>query len=199
MVLASDLRPNILGYHANDADRCKRFIEDSTYLIISPDTNWLGKGMYFWDNTCNLEYWANEKLRKAIRSGNVIDVKKTVSNVFTDNMLDLLDDKLLTTLETLWSKWCSKDTEQKPNVPLGEKIDILFKHFDILSIFSVIRVAGRYNKTIKETRNFLNDNFFDTNKIRTGRIVPHPSQDIKIIYCVREDSSYVVNRNYVEV
>ena len=56
-------KPNVNVYHANDRLKVENFLETNE-LIISKDTNWLGKGMYFWDNLSNARYWKNEKLRK---------------------------------------------------------------------------------------------------------------------------------------
>ena len=42
-------KPNIDVYHTNDRLKVKNFLKTNE-LIISKDTNWLGKGMYFWDN-----------------------------------------------------------------------------------------------------------------------------------------------------
>ena len=56
-------KPNVNVYHTNDRLKIENFLETSE-LIISKDTNWLGSGMYFWDNLSNAKYWKNEKLRK---------------------------------------------------------------------------------------------------------------------------------------
>ena len=57
-------RENTKAYHVNDEERCKKFIENKDYIIISDDTFWLGNGMYFWDNNSNANYWLKEKQRK---------------------------------------------------------------------------------------------------------------------------------------
>ena len=55
--------PNIIGYHANDKEKCQKFVENSI-CIFSEDTYWLGYGMYFWDTMSNAVYWKTEKFRK---------------------------------------------------------------------------------------------------------------------------------------
>ena len=53
-------------YHSNKQDECNKFISQEEYLILSGNSRddvWLGKGMYFWDNRGNAEWW-NKKQSK---------------------------------------------------------------------------------------------------------------------------------------
>ena len=54
----------IKGYHCNDLERTKKFVENKELIMTQEDGYWLGKGMYFWDNLSNAHYWKKEKERK---------------------------------------------------------------------------------------------------------------------------------------
>ena len=66
------IRPVNILYHCNDLERCKKFVSDKNYMINSEeDGNWLGRGMYFWDNPSNYKYWLKVKQRKKINKNMV--------------------------------------------------------------------------------------------------------------------------------
>ena len=44
--------------YENNINEVENFLKTNE-LIISKDTNWLGSGMYFWDNLSNAKYWKN--------------------------------------------------------------------------------------------------------------------------------------------
>ena len=51
-------KPNIDVYHTNDRLKVKNFLKTNE-LIITKDTNCLGKAMFFWYNLSNPKYWKN--------------------------------------------------------------------------------------------------------------------------------------------
>ena len=53
------------GYHANESERCRPFLQNKINLIVSIDREYLGNGMYFWDNKSNAKYWYFEKKERA--------------------------------------------------------------------------------------------------------------------------------------
>ncbi len=139
---------NIVLYHCNDEKRCQRFLKSDTYMIISPeDGDWLGQGMYFWDNLGNAKYWEYNKQRKAP------DVKHLIikARVSLENVLDLTDIEVCKSLDNLWNSLQAK-YKGKPNYDpkprLGKKLNILYKSFpDFIENYKVIKVLGKYINT----------------------------------------------------
>ncbi|MDK0920053.1 hypothetical protein P5F52_14925 [Clostridium perfringens] len=173
-------RENTKAYHVNDEERCKKFIKDKDYIIISNDTFWLGNGMYFWDNNSNANYWLKEKQRKNSKKKYV----KTKSKLYIDEefLLDLTDEEIVEILEKLWREYCAKNNE-KIRQPLGVKLDKLFKFFEEeFNQFKVIKGTGYYK-----------------NRININKFLPfdksHPSicGGLKTIYCARYPDM-IVNR-----
>lgn len=143
-------KPNIDVYHTNDRLKIKNFLETNE-LIISKDINWLGKGMYFWDNLSNAKYWKNEKLRKK----ETTDIKIIKGKIFLEKMLDLTDEETVRYINDIWN-FISKFSEiQKIKIEkaeLGRKLDVIFdfykahlsKEFD----YNVIKCLGSYKRNL---------------------------------------------------
>ena len=143
-------KPNVNVYHANDRLKVENFLETNE-LIISKDTNWLGSGMYFWDNLSNAKYWKNEKLRK----NETIDIKIIKGKIFLEKLLDLTDEETVKKIDKTWDI-ISKDSEIKKmeikKIELGRKLDIIFdfykahlsKEFD----YNVIKCLGSYKRNL---------------------------------------------------
>ncbi len=160
--------PNIIGYHANEKQKCTDYIERGIF-IKSNDTYWLGDGMYFWDNHSNAIYWMNEKIRKS----EAVCVSIIKANVIIDKLLDFTDLETLKRFDKLWSYFCEKRNESI-KLPLGKKIEMLFDFFeDLENEFNVLRVNADYNKT--PDISFL---YSGNNKV---------THKIKTIYCVRNN------------
>lgn len=142
-----ELRSNIIAYHVNDYERCKKYVEDNEYLILSKDKKWLGYGMYFWDNDSNANYWIGQKKRKDLKGKNIA---KTKSNIYIDKMLDFTDMDHRKMFHALWEKY--RELEGiSGDEPLGIKVDKLFDYFQILKEnFFVIRVYGNYKYTPRD-------------------------------------------------
>lgn len=178
------IRPNIIGYHVNDMERCSKFIEDNEYMIDSNDTEWLGYGMYFWDNRANADYWVTQKKRK----DNIDEISMVSSNIFIDKILDLTDIDQIKVFEKLWNEYCEKEKCSKKQ-PLGVKLDRLFDYFDILREgIKVIKVYGRYYKTP-----YIKFIPYDRKSKEC-----EPIYHVKCIYLVK-DNKYIVNRKLEEV
>ena len=115
-------KSNVDVYHANDRLKVENFLKTNE-LIISKDTNWLGSGMYFWDNLSNAKYWKNEKLRK----NETIDIKIIKGKIFLEKLLDLTDEETVKKIDKTWDI-ISKDSEIKKmeikKIELGRKLDI---------------------------------------------------------------------------
>ena len=106
------------GYHANDRARCTRFIGEPDYLIIdSDDTDYLGKGMYFWEHKSRAEWWLLEQNKESIVS----------AELDLGSMLDLTDDAILSFIGGIANKFTSamrgKGIKQNQ---MGLKLNYLF-------------------------------------------------------------------------
>lgn len=176
--MCDNIRTNVLGYHVNDIERCTKFIEDKNYLIISNDKYWLGKGMYFWDNNANANYWMNEKKRKEPNNEYI----KVNANIYTDEdiLLDLSNREIVELIDDIWAEYCKKNNE-KLQQPLGVKIDKILKFFEEeFTNIKVIKGIGDYKGS----------------KIDYKYCGPKINFNHKVIYCIR-NHDIAVNRKVV--
>lgn len=164
----------MIGYHANDRKRCTKFINDSKYLIIDEnDTDFLGRGMYFWEHESRAKWWLDEKKKEVI-------VK---ANLSLKNILDLTDDEKLGYIERVADKFDSamrrKGIKQK-NV--GLKLNYIFETLkNISDMYDSVKGYIYYKR--KEESSFL----FNTKL--TGKCVA--------IYCIRKNPDLVTERRWV--
>lgn len=169
-------KPNIDVYHTNDRLKVKNFLKTNE-LIISKDTNWLGKGMYFWDNLSNAKYWKNEKLRKR----ETTDIKIIKGKIFLEKLLDLTDEETVKYIDDIWS-FISKFSEiQKIKIEkaeLGRKLDVIFDFFSEKESkvfdYNVIKCLGSYKRNLMRSL----DSFSESNLTLTN----------KTIYSVKENT-----------
>lgn len=171
-------RPNVDVYHTNDELKVENFLQTNE-LIISKDTNWLGSGMYFWDNLSNAKYWKNEKLRKR----ETTNIKIIKGKIFLENLLDLTDEETVRYVNKIWS-CISKFSEIKrmkiEKAELGRKLDVIFdfykahlsKEFD----YNVIKCLGSYRKDLMESL----DLFSESNLTLTNKIIYSVKENICI-------------------
>lgn len=166
-------------YHSNKKERCRKFISGEEYLILSEnlkDDNWLGKGMYFWDNMGNAKWWNKKQCRRNP------DISYTIVavNVDLEKLLDLTDFQVYENLEKIWQDVCKK-IKMSPDVPLGNKLNFLFDTQDFLKEYAIIKVNGKYNGTP-------NKGFFEYNyKTRKAE----PTMATKCIYSIRDEGCII--------
>ena len=121
------MEAKVILFHSNESDKCKAFINNDVSLITSKngkDDIWLGDGMYFWDN-----------------KGNVVRV-----NVNADNILDLTDYDVYMKLKYAWEKLADKK-QCNQELPLGNKLNMLFSIDSFSQKYDIIKVFGKYNNT----------------------------------------------------
>lgn len=174
-------KPNIDVYHTNDRLKVKNFLKTNE-LIISKDTNWLGKGMYFWDNLSNAKYWKNEKLRKR----ETTDIKIIKGKIFLEKLLDLTDEETVKYIDDIWS-FISKFSEiQKIEIEkaeLGRKLDVIFDFYKNIpgkesKIFdyNVIKCLGSYRKNLMGSL----DLFSESNLTLSNKVIYSVKENICI-------------------
>ena len=169
-------KSNVDVYHANDRLKVENFLKTNE-LIISKDTNWLGSGMYFWDNLSNAKYWKNEKLRK----NETIDIKIIKGKIFLKKLLDLTDEETVKKIDKTWDI-ISKDSEIKKmeikKIELGRKLDVIFDFFSEkdskIFDYNVIKCLGSYKRDLMRSL----DSFSKSNLTLTN----------KTIYSVKENT-----------
>mgnify|MGYP001556557409 CR=1 FL=1 len=115
-------RPNlIIGFHGCDEDTCRKLLNEPDNIEISKKPyDWLGNGVYFWENNQERAYkWAVDKqnrgqLKKATVIGAIINL---------GYCFDLLDSKYIQTLSVYHElmtndyKTSGKPLPRNKNVP----------------------------------------------------------------------------------
>lgn len=130
------MTPNILGYHSNSEEKLKTFLEKKE-LVLYEDSNYLGTGMYFWDNKSNARWWAKKKLRWDLKLKEVLVSQANIS--LESPILDMTDHDTIVMVRHLWLKYCKKTNEKELCQPMGVILDALFASAN--EVFKVIKVA----------------------------------------------------------
>lgn len=165
--------PNIIVYSCNEKGKCENFVIENKLAISVEDGNWLGSGMYFWDNLSNAKFWYNEKKKR----NNTKEYDIICATADLSNMLDLTDLDVCGILQSAWECYC-KITHKGENAPLGKKLNVLFNHVpEIYQNFNIIKIFGKYRHTPP------NNLYVYNNKSSK----PEPTLSVKCIYCVRND------------
>jgi hypothetical protein len=157
--MSEEMVPNIIGYHANHDDRCKIFVNDGK-LIWSNDVDYLGGGMYFWDNVSNTHWWKVKKIKSAKKEGmtDVIISMVSANILLGDHVLDLTDKKQTKLVRKLWNEYCDKKRCKQRKKPMGVILDLLFTFFDEqFDAIKVLKGHGDYSTNpdwtmLEETR-----------------------------------------------
>ncbi|MBC3900979.1 hypothetical protein GH811_15285 [Acetobacterium malicum] len=176
------MKPNVLGYHCNDIERCERFVHEKGYLIWSDekvDEQWLGKGMYFWDNLSNANYWKNQK-KKRNPDG---DHRIVSAYVNLEKFLDLTDKQVYDGVERYWEMMYKKfDIQEDPEmIYIGEKLNYLFDYVEIFKKkFKVIKINAKYSNQSEIHKDLI------TKKTENR---PRVTNQNKTIYSVKYKSS----------
>lgn len=141
--------PNlILGFHGCDKTVCDKILNRNYLLTASEnDYDWLGNGIYFWENNPSraLEYALELKKRGKIKNeaviGAVIDL---------GYCLNLLESRYLHVVKYGYEILCKKLEISGRSIPEnkfgGSKIDLLLRYLDC----AVIEMVHQYNKENKE-------------------------------------------------
>lgn len=164
-------------YHVNNIEKIEYFFTENK-LIISDhklDDKYAGKGMYFWDNRGNAEFWYNQKLKHFKKRDLCLLIVSTEYN--TDNLLDLTD---LAQLEIYYNILDSiHEYENFKDKGLGEKVDFLCKVLEC----KIVRFISFYPKTYKS-------------KLLKGSLVNNKN---KVIYCVKPQYYDIIKSGQKEV
>lgn len=180
---------DITLYHVDTVSRNKSFVSGAYHPSLE-DGKWCGKGMYFWDNLSNADYWIRIKERHKVGQYNVAGSELICSS---DDILDLTDDHVVKQLSIVAQYFANKydiDIDMTSN---GKVINFVY---DILKeqdnkLFSVVKAIGYYP-------NKKSDNFIRINEDLSGKRRYNVVTDrARTIYCVRE-RDLVKNRFIVD-
>lgn len=79
----------MVGFHANYVSECEKFLSEKSYIIDSKnDTEYLGRGMYFWEHKSRAEWW--RKSHKKDSDSMIVSAELSL-----ENALDLTDDEIV--------------------------------------------------------------------------------------------------------
>jgi len=160
--------PDIIGYHANEKIKCDEFIASlGKNLVISQDKQYLGDGMYFWDNSANAMYWKKQKERKRCFDSNVSILS---CGIELENMLDLTDEEIIDFLEQQWNKLESHCPSEKIH-NMGWRMNFLFANSPLMRKIHVVKAHVTY-QTESARAGFWQDSYF--------------SFSTRTIYCVKD-------------
>jgi hypothetical protein len=173
-----DCYSEIIGYHANDYEKCNRFLEGG--FDVSLDTCWLGNGMYFWDNLANAKFWRREKVRKGDPPH--LDACKIIAaKISCEDFFDFTDEDIREKFANLWRIAKTKLSKDKiRTMQFGRIIDYVFNFYPDLQQCPVVKIHADYSKTQENPALFGDTKFTGT---------------IKTIYSVRHDSAIIWRRN----
>lgn len=181
-------------FHVGKADQNKNFVAGNKIPESKAKSNWAGKGVYFWDNLGNANYWL-----KTNDSSDKLSIVKACLKMNDDCLLDLTD----TDVVSEFKKWflilrmehiIDKNDSYTyigdiVNVIINVIIRIQQKEFDddpLLQCFKdmkiyAIKIIGYYPKTID--RFLFNDDEEDlnTNKKR-------PTLKSKVVYNIKNQN-----------
>lgn len=131
------------GFHANDKERCEKFLSNYEYLIISEDTDFLGNGMYFWEYLERAQWWKDCHPEKEV----IVSAE-----IITDNLLDLKSRDVCKRIQHLYEKVDNsikrRYLKNYPNMDFqtGVKLNILFESCGFyMNSFTVIRGSRKYD------------------------------------------------------
>lgn len=172
-------------YHSDTEKKCEEFIAKKGSLILSnnsKDDIWLGRGMYFWDNRGNANWWRRKQHDRHPKT----KYRIVTANVNLSNLLDLTDFEVYRALDNLWKQVC-KVAQLDENVPLGNKLNFLFDSLNFAAKYDLIKVYGKYNRTP-------NNGFFiyDYSTLKS-----EPTIGVKCIYNVKVETC-IMEKELVE-
>ena len=133
----------------------------------SDDELWGGRGMYFWDNVGNANYWRKQKSNrtKIIRCVASFNSEEDLMDL-TDYDVELNFEKLLNLTDRYYG-----------DKPIGKKIDFLCNLLD----YKIVRFFGEYNRTPQ------------TSLINDTNCPNRITNKVKVIYCIKHNEGLILS------
>ena len=156
----------IIGFHGCDASTTKKLLNNPNKIEISDKPyDWLGHGIYFWENNYRRALnWAKDKEKKGeIEKASVIGAALTL-----DYCLDLVDSEFIDTISAYYKvmkddfELNNKDLPKNADVKRDEHKDLLIRELDCAVIeYMHQKIEEEYTADIK-TKGFSDFKIFDS-------------------------------------
>ena len=139
----------ILGFHGCDESIRDKIVSIKGEVLKSSENNydWLGHGVYFWENNhIRALNFAQELKEKPPKGKENLIKKPAVLGAIIDlgHCLDLIDSKYLDVLKVSYEYLCESSKKHKLPLPKNNK-DLLVRYLDC----AVIETAHQLNKELK--------------------------------------------------
>lgn len=176
-------------YHVNTSDNIQNYINNTVFLDSKEAGDWLGAGMYFWDNLSNSKYWYAIKTHQHF--GVDFSAVKVQQQFEEEDLLDLTDkDTISKVLSYSGMLQKRKGTNGDVSVHMGALLNAIYAVMQespefIPFSFSVIKGIGLYKKTRLEHNEGA---LWDESLSRT----PHLTHYMKTIYLFKHDKHVVM-------
>jgi hypothetical protein len=107
----------ILGFHGCEKSEQKKLIEDSSYIRSSNESyDWLGHGMYFWENNPERALkWAEQKQR----AGTLENPAVVGAVISLGRCLDLIDSQNITILKNSYELFRTESESLDNPIPVN--------------------------------------------------------------------------------
>lgn len=174
-------------FHVDTIDNNKKFVAGESITPSFEDGDWAGRGLYFWDNAGNAEYWLKEKLRK--NKSEKYSTVKAFLTVNEDKILDLTEPNKVKDFEKSVSTMIQSGLIDS-GLGVKHKGAIINAYYNVLSKFggefSVVKIIGYYPK-IQKYEYFKEDAYAKDSS-------PFVTIKAKVIYAVRNQNLLVERR-----
>lgn len=162
---------SIEGYHVNKEQKCKDFLNKETALIISVDQEYLGRGMYFWDNKANAKYWFKQQRRK-----HPCDSLMAVScNLSLEKLLDLTDGDIRRVVDKAWHTIQNRAENDGVPLKMGARLDYIRRFHPLIKTLNIYKMLAQYEN--------------DEHKYNFGS--PYLACNVRTIYCVKDPEAII--------
>ncbi len=164
-----DVKPNlIIGFHGCDASVCNALLNNPDNIKISKNPyDWLGYGMYFWENNYERAWqWAIDKKKRG-----VIKEPAVIGALLQPGYCcDFLDAKYIRMLanyhKEMQERYNNLGIEMPRNrdLSIDQRKDMIFRELDCLAIeFMHERILIDVQSEIKE-KGYSNNDIFDSTR-----------------------------------
>lgn len=159
-----DVKPNlIIGFHGCDANvRDKLFKEPDEIIVSKEPYDWLGHGMYFWENNYDRALqWAQDKMKRGrIKTPSVIG-----AIIYLGYCCDFLDTKYIQMIKTYYKIMAAACKADQNELPKNRDI-AQDKHKDkVLRELDCSVIEFMHAEILDETQIDIREKGFGGNKI----------------------------------
>jgi hypothetical protein len=164
-----DVKPNlIIGFHGCDASvRDAIFQNPNDYKISQNPFDWLGHGLYFWENNYDRALqWANEKKRR----GEIKNPAVIGATLHLGYCCDLLDTRYINLLAGYFQTMKDRYTDLGEMLPQNENLshdrykDRILRYLDCAAIEFMHDAIDNQMKVDMSARGFTDAKIFDSTR-----------------------------------